>query len=290
MQAVAEAVALADHEQMIVRLYHGVAGRDQRFSPALYRRNEKGRRSNTDTGDVPESMADDRSLFLHPKNQQFHAAFEKIGGFLRARRLDQPTDFLRHGLTRIDQKINADVLAGLHERRLAKVRLIDACDATGHAGLTRQKTGNQIDLVRTGDGDQHVCTVDVGILKHLGAGRVATESQNIQLLLHPFDKFGGVIDDDHIVLLADQPAGNVIADLPRAKDDDAHNGFPSVLSPSQPKPGVMLIDAARTAPSIVSADSCTAGMAGVVTTAAVRCQVHNMLAISSGLTQRAEGR
>ena len=239
MQVVPEEFALADHEQVVVGLDHRAAGRDQGLPTPLYGGNEKGGRALPDAGDVAQPVADDRRLSLHPEDQELHAPFEKVGGLLRARRPDQPADFLRHGLTRIDQQVDADVLAGLHERRLPEIRLVDARDAAGHPGLTGQKTRHQVHLVRAGDRDQHVRAVDLGVLEHLRARRVASEGQDVQLILHPLDELRRVIDDDHVMLLADQAAGDVIADLSGAKNDDAQNDVPSWLCSGRPKPAIM---------------------------------------------------
>ena len=272
VQVVADVVALADHQQVVIGLDDGVAGRDDGFLAPLDGGDEEGRRSVPHAGDVPQAMAHDGRHFLHPEHQELHATLEEVGRFFGARRADQATDLLGNRLARVDEQVDADVLAGLNERGLAKIRFVDPRDAAGHARLAGQQAPHQVDLVRAGNGDQHVRAVDLGVLQDLRTGGVAANGQHVQLLLDPVDELRGTVDNHHVVLLANQAPRHVVPDLSRSQNDDTQDTTSLLASPARRRPSVETTSAAGTVTIALSIGSFAAGLPGVVAAPPTGCQ------------------
>ena len=63
---------------------------------------------------------------------------------------------------------------------------------------------------------------DAGALEHVELGRVAEVTLKLELLLEPLEAVEALLDQRHLVSVADQRAGDVGADLAAACDDRVH--------------------------------------------------------------------
>ena len=77
-------------------------------------------------------------------------------------------------------------------------------------------------LVVAGDRDHHVGPLDPGPLQHPELGGVAVGDVVLELLLDGQVAAAVALDHRHLVVLFEQLAGQVPADLPRSDDDDVH--------------------------------------------------------------------
>ena len=118
---------------------------------------------------------------LHAKTEQLHPAFEKISRFFRPRHFDQMANFLRHRLTWINEQINANGFAHRDQRRIPKIEIVDTRNAGRHLILSRQRTGDEIDLIGVRHGNDHVGLCNPGTLQRRRVRTMAVIGQHIQL-------------------------------------------------------------------------------------------------------------
>ena len=127
---------------------------------------------------------------------------------------------------------------------LAVAGVVDAGDYLADLVLLPRDLADQhVVLVVAGHRDHHVGALDPGPLQHPELGGVAVEDVVLELLLDGQVAAAVALDHRHLVLLFEQLAGQVPADLSGSDDDDVHQA---------PVLGAAGAPASRTAVSSIS--------------------------------------
>ncbi len=84
--------------------------------------------------------------------------------------------------------------------------------------------GHHVDLVGLGHRNDHVRVRRPGLLQDRRAGSVADQSLDVQRVGQPADQLPRLVDDGDVVGFGGQIAGDVLADLSGAADNDLMMG------------------------------------------------------------------
>ena len=82
--------------------------------------------------------------------------------------------------------------------------------------------GDDIDLVRLGDRDQHVGVLGAGLHQHVGMRGVAQQRLHVEGLTDLLDTLARMVDDHHVVVLGGKMTGDVQAHLAHPADQHFH--------------------------------------------------------------------
>src|SRR3954454_11075314 len=111
-------------------------------------------------------------------------------------------------------------------------RVVDAGDdARDEVLLLRHLADEDVVLVVARDGDDEVGALDPRALEHPELGRVAVLDRVLELLLDGQVALARALDEGDLVLLGDELAGEVPADLAGAGDDHVHAVTPPCRTP-----------------------------------------------------------
>ena len=107
--------------------------------------------------------------------------------------------------------------------------MADAGDLGGHfENRVRHLTGNHVDLIGIGHGNQHVGVIGAGLFQGMRMGGMADKSLDVEGITDPADQFRRLIDNCYVIVFKRQMTGDMIPDLSGAADDDFHNVLPSL--------------------------------------------------------------
>ena len=214
----AERLGRAHHENLVARLEHAAAARDEEVVAAPDRDDQRVVRQ-VQIGDA----AEERRLRLEPVLDQPNRAVGERLGVECAGHADDALDVLGQLCFRPDHAVDAE--AGEAARFVAGLEEVLARDEAERARageLPRHGAADDVDLVEAGAGDEHVGSVRAGATQHVAAGAGPEHELHVERF-EPIGDLGLVVDDEDFVLRG-QPLGERKADLAAADDDDAHGG------------------------------------------------------------------
>ena len=83
-------------------------------------------------------------------------------------------------------------------------------------------TGDHVDLIGIGRGDDHVGVARPRTVQNIGIGREPRHPLHVQRIRRPTHQIGVVVHYGDVVFLAGQVAGDLPANLTRAANNDFH--------------------------------------------------------------------
>ena len=187
---------------------------------------------------------------------RLHAAageLEDVGG---ARRGRQRCDCLRDLLLGADHEVDAQG-ALVDDALVAQVGgVVDA----GHAddalrdGLG-DETGDDVGLVAAGDGDEDVGGAQAGLEQDRGRAALADDGAHVHGVLRAPQGVLVLADEDDVVPLLGEPARDVEAQRPGARDDDLHARRPASCAGRSHSPVMSMLACAWTSSGLAPGTS-----------------------------------
>ena len=171
----------------------------------------------------------DGTVFINDQTQQLRPTFKeafRIEGCRRAQALQGSRRNFAFGR---NHNVNRYVIAAIKigiDRAQIGLRPQAGNLARDRENRMGHLTGDHVDLVGIGGGDDHIRVTRTCAFKHVGIGCKPCNPLNVQRICRAAHKVGIVVDHGHIVSFTRQMAGNLPTDLPCTTNDDFHAPAP----------------------------------------------------------------
>src|SRR5690554_1478268 len=218
-----------DEEHLVIGLDHGIPFRNHGVILA-----ENGGNTGIDIGHVGAQernlTADQRAAIVGFDRNQLRLTSGKVQHLQGAGVLNHALDMLGNQLLGADQNINRNALVTAeygviflqiimftHSRNLGRDIEQSACDLTG----------NHVDLIAVGHGDQHVGILGAGLIQNRRVGCFPFHGPDIKSILQLTQAGAVGIDHGNVIGFIGKMLGQRATNLTGTEDDDLHSAFES---------------------------------------------------------------